>query len=64
VIRNRCIACNTCVEVCPTQTITMAEDYSKPDIAPLVHIFSVDLPRHQYKIEHLPPRNGRKEPPK
>jgi formate hydrogenlyase subunit 6/NADH:ubiquinone oxidoreductase subunit I len=63
VIRNRCIACNTCVEVCPTHTISMAEEYSKPDTAPLVHVFSVDLPKHQYRVEHLPRYNGRKEPP-
>ena len=63
VVRNRCIACDTCVEVCPTQTITMAEEYSKPDIAPVVHIFSVDLPRHEYRVKHLPRYGGRKEPP-
>jgi ferredoxin len=57
VVRNRCIACNVCVEVCPTQTITMAEEYSRPDTAPVVHVFSADLPRHQYREERLP-RNG------
>jgi ech hydrogenase subunit F len=61
VVRHRCIACNTCVEVCPTQTISMAPEYSKPDTAPTVHVFSVDLPRHQYRVEHLPRREGRKQ---
>lgn len=59
VIRNRCIACNTCVEVCPTQTISMMPDYSTPDLAPSVHVFSVDLPKHQYREEHLPRGEGR-----
>jgi ech hydrogenase subunit F len=58
VVRNRCLACNTCVEVCPTQTITMVEEYSRPDLAPVVHVFSVDLPRHEYRTEHLPKRDG------
>lgn len=58
VIRHRCIACNTCVEVCPTQTISMSEEYSKPDTAPTVHVFSVDLPRHEYRVEHLPRSEG------
>lgn len=61
IIRHRCIACNTCVEVCPTQTISMAEEYSKPDTAPTVHVFSVDLPRHEYRVEHLPRYEGREK---
>ena len=59
IIRNRCIACNTCVEVCPTQTISMVPEYSAPDTAPTVHVFSVDLPAHQYRVEHLPRGEGR-----
>ena len=54
VVRNRCIACNTCVEVCPTQTIIMLPDYSKPDIAPVAHIFSQELPKYEYRVERLP----------
>ena len=61
VVRNRCIACNACVEVCPTQTISMSPDYSGPDMAPAVHVFSVDVPRHQYRVEHLPRGEGRPE---
>jgi ech hydrogenase subunit F len=63
VIRNRCIACNTCVEVCPTQTISMMPEYSKPDTAPVAHVFSVDLPKHEYRVEYLPRREGRKPSP-
>lgn len=59
VVRNRCIACNVCVEVCPTKTITMAVDYSRPETAPVVHVFSADLPRHQYHVEHLPRHDGK-----
>jgi ech hydrogenase subunit F len=58
VVRNRCLACNTCVEVCPTQTISMVEEYSRPDLAPVVHVFSVDQPRHEYRTEHLPKKSG------
>ena len=59
VIRHRCIACNTCVEVCPTQTISMVQEYSKPDTAPTVNVFSVDLPKHEYRVEHLPRYEGK-----
>jgi ech hydrogenase subunit F len=58
VIRNRCLACNVCVEVCPTHTISMSEEYSPPDMAPLVHVFSTDLPDRQYRVEHLPRGGG------
>jgi ech hydrogenase subunit F len=61
VVRNRCIACNVCVEVCPTQTLSMVPEYSKPDVAPVAHVFAVDLPRHEYRVEHLPKHGGKKE---
>ena len=64
VIRHRCIQCNTCVEVCPTHTISMVPEYSKPDTAPLVHVFSVDLPANEYRVEHQPRHEGRALPPK
>lgn len=63
VIRNRCIACNTCVEVCPTHTISMIVDYSPPDTAPLIHVFDANLPRWQYRVEHLPRYGGHKALP-
>ncbi|WP_019178476.1 4Fe-4S dicluster domain-containing protein [Methanomassiliicoccus luminyensis] len=59
IVRHRCIGCNTCVEVCPTQTITMLPDYSKPDTAPVVHVFWVGMPKHEYRVEHLPRQEGR-----
>jgi formate hydrogenlyase subunit 6/NADH:ubiquinone oxidoreductase subunit I len=61
VVRHRCIACNTCVEVCPTQTISMSEEYSKPDTAPTINVFSVDLPKNEYRVEHLPRYEGHKK---
>lgn len=61
VVRNRCIACNVCVEVCPTQTLSMVPEYSKPDVAPVAHVFAVDLPRHEFRVEHLPRYGGKKD---
>jgi len=62
VVRHRCIACNTCVEACPTQAIIMAKEYSRPDTAPTVHVFSADLPKHEYRAERLPGHEGRRRP--
>ncbi len=61
VTRTRCIACRTCVEVCPTTTITMMPDYSKPSAGIEVHVFSLDLPKQEYRV-HLYPNSKSIDP--
>lgn len=63
VVRNRCIACNTCVEVCPTETVAMFPEYSKPDTAPVAHVFQVGMPKYEYRVEYLPRYEGRPAAP-
>ncbi len=54
VTRNRCIACGRCVEVCPTQTIYMREQYSKPAAEPEIHVYAVGMEQWGYRVEKLP----------
>jgi Fe-S-cluster-containing hydrogenase component 2 len=54
VTRNRCIACGRCVEVCPTQTIYMRTQYSKPAAEPEIHVYAVGMEQWGYRMEKLP----------
>jgi len=53
IIRNRCIACGRCVEVCPKHCIYMREAYSKPGEIPEINVYRVGMNRFEYEVKPL-----------
>jgi ech hydrogenase subunit F len=53
VVRNRCIACSRCVDVCPKHCIYMREAYSKPGELPEIHVYRMGMEKFAYEVKSL-----------
>jgi ech hydrogenase subunit F len=50
IVRNRCIACGRCVEVCPKHCIYMREGYSPPGEVPEINVYGLGMKKFEYQV--------------